>query len=484
MMNNIKYIDRLVLFEALRKDEIVSRLSDLNSTGCLDLCSVSCAELSDDASARPPEDAVREAYYAVQRRIFDNVGQGGITGNYLQDYLCQKIAVEDNVFARMSEKGAFEKLRPGMAMSEIEPLIDEEALFIISLAAREIKHLAPIYRFSFSDVTDTGDGRDIAAFAANPQAPATSAQAQTPATSAQAQAQAPAHSIPSPREHIHQAMMQDKILDAAILLSGYYRSYGAGMFGAASAFSAEKRGLVPIRQADPVTMDDIIGCESQKKALSDNIEILLAGYSANNMLLYGDSGTGKSSSAKALLNKYAARGLKLISVPKDRLGRLPYIFGKIADRGMKFIIFIDDLSFEENEHEFKAFKSIIEGRVAPRPKNAVFIVTTNRKNIVKETWADREGQDDVRPHDNMQEKRSLSDRFGITLLYPAPDKSEYLAIVRGIADGAGLEMDKEKLEAEALKWEIRHSGRSGRTARQLVDYMAGLEQLKHGKAGA
>ena len=147
---------------------------------------------------------------------------------------------------------------------------------------------------------------------------------------------------------------------------------------------------------------------------------------------------------------------------------------------MKFIIFIDDLSFEENEYEFKAFKSIIEGRMTQSPKNAIFIVTTNRKNIVKEVWHDREGGDDIRKRDNMEEKRSLSDRFGITLVYSAPDKEEYLAIVRSLAQKSGLAMPEGELAAEALLWEIRHGGRSGRTARQFVDYMAGLKKIGSG----
>jgi predicted AAA+ superfamily ATPase len=229
-------------------------------------------------------------------------------------------------------------------------------------------------------------------------------------------------------------------------------------------------------------MADLVGCESQKKALLENLEIMLAGFRANNMLLYGDSGTGKSSSVKALLNSCADKRLKLISVAKDRLHLLPGVFDQIKDRGMKFIIFIDDLSFEDNEYEFKAFKSIIEGRIAPRPENAIFIVTTNRKNIVKESWGDRQDLDDVRRRDNMEEKRSLSDRFGITVIYSSPDKKEYLAIVRSLAEKAGLNMPESELFSEAMKWEIRHGGRSGRAARQFVDHMTGVKAVTEKEA--
>ena len=206
------------------------------------------------------------------------------------------------------------------------------------------------------------------------------------------------------------------------------------------------------------------------------MKILLSDLRSNNILLYGDSGTGKSSTVKALLNHYSSSGLKLISVAKENLKLLPDVMEQIADRGLKFIIFIDDLSFDENENEYKVFKSIVEGRVAPRPQNTVFAVTTNRKNIVKDLWGDREG-DDVRRRDNMEEKRSLADRFGITLTYSAPTKQEYLAIVRGIAAKAGLSIPDDELTGEALKWELRHGGRSGRAAKQFVDYMVGMKAI-------
>jgi predicted AAA+ superfamily ATPase len=196
------------------------------------------------------------------------------------------------------------------------------------------------------------------------------------------------------------------------------------------------------------------------------------------MLLYGDSGTGKSSSIKALLNRYKDKGLKLISLSREKIDELPKIFETVRNKGQKFIIFVDDLSFEEGDNSYKSFKSIVEGSVSAKPANTLICVTSNRRNIVREVWKDREGVDDIHLRDNLQEKRSLADRFGLTLVYPSPDKQEYLGIVLALSKKAGIDMPDDELIKEALTWEIRHGGRSGRAARQFVDYKVGT-----GKSG-
>jgi len=430
-------LERIILFETIRDDEVAARLAEL---------------LHDTTTDSNLIKATREAFYSTQRVLLNNLGSGKISGNYLQDHICRLIAESENVFSRMSEDGVFKDLDSGISAADLKKTLTPEAETVILLAANEISLISEVYRFDFEIFHKVTDDYDIAA---------------VPVSNA---------SKLSNRELIHKALTRDDSLAAAVTLSDFYHSYGSGVFQAASALTAEDSGLVPVPNIDDISVHDLIGYESQKRMLSDNLEILLSGLPANNMLLYGDSGTGKSSTVKALLNKYASNGLKMISVAKNKLDLLPGILEQIANRGMKFIIFIDDLSFEENEHEYKAFKSIIEGRVAPRPRNAVFIVTSNRKNIVKEVWRDREDQDDVRRRDNIQEKRSLADRFGITLVFSAPDKTEYLEIVRGIAKKSGLSMPDEELVNEALKWEIRHGGRSGRAARQFVDYMVGIKR--------
>jgi predicted AAA+ superfamily ATPase len=221
---------------------------------------------------------------------------------------------------------------------------------------------------------------------------------------------------------------------------------------------------------DPVRLSDLIGLDRQIGALKENIGFLLRGLPASNMLLYGDAGTGKSSSVKAVAREFADKGLKLVAIPKARIAELPAVLGAAAGRGLKFLLFIDDLSVEEDESAYQSFKSVIEGGVNARPDNVVLCVTSNRRAIVKEVWKDREGEYDVHVRDNLQEKRSLADRFGLTLSYLAPGKDEYLAIVEGLAKKAGLETDGDELRAAALTWEVRHGGRSGRTARQFIDY--------------
>jgi len=431
----MRHFDHLILFETIRNDEIAEKLAGL---------------IRDKKTDTALEKSAIETFIATQRILIRRIGRGQISGNYLQDHLCGLIAEDENIFARMAEDGMYKDLKRGMTVEELASSLTLEAKTVLLMAADEIKLFSELYRFDWSAYQVAADGYDIAAI---------------PVSHKENRA---------PRELIHNAMTQTDSLDAAIMLSDYFHSYGSGVFQVSPAFSAEENGLVPIPNIDAVTFDDLIGCEDQKRTLTDTIDTLISGLPANNMLLYGDSGTGKSSSVKALLNMFAPRGLKMISVAKNKLTLLPAILEMIAGRGMKFIIFIDDLSFEENEHEYKAFKSIIEGRVAPRPKNTIFVVTTNRKNIVKEVWSDRQGQDDVRRRDNMQEKKSLADRFGITLVFSTPDKNEYLEIVRNIASKSGLVMPEEELAAEALKWEILHGGRSGRVARQFVDYMIGI----------
>jgi predicted AAA+ superfamily ATPase len=190
------------------------------------------------------------------------------------------------------------------------------------------------------------------------------------------------------------------------------------------------------------------------------------------MLLYGDRGTGKSSSVKALLNMFASRKLRLVSVPKEEIAAIPAIMEALAARGLRFIIFIDDLSFEENETGYKSFKSALEGGIRPQPENVIVCVTSNRRNIIKEVWRDREGGEDIHINDSLQEKRSLADRFGLTVVFSSPDKYEYLDIVKGIAEREGLNADIAELESEAMKWEIRQNGRSGRGARQFINWFS------------
>lgn len=241
--------------------------------------------------------------------------------------------------------------------------------------------------------------------------------------------------------------------------------------------------FVGVGSPDPVRFSDLVSYELEREEVIRNTLHFLDGRPANNILLYGDRGTGKSSTVKALANEYHDRGLRIIEVPKSLLADFPLIIRRLAGRSLKFILFIDDLSFEDNDEDFTALKAMLEGGLETKPGNVLIYATSNRKHLVRERFSDRAGlasgnaDDEVRAADTMQEKLSLADRFGMTVVFSSPDRKTYLEIVEGIAKKRGLEVDREYLHREAMKWELQYNGRSPRTARQFVDW---LEANFHG----
>ena len=267
------------------------------------------------------------------------------------------------------------------------------------------------------------------------------------------------------------------------LVTGFYREHGVGMFGLNRAFRIENDGsgvkFLPINNADKIMLSDLIGYEHQKRELVANTEAFVRSRSANNVLLYGDSGTGKSSSVKAVLNEYAAEGLRMIEIYKHQFRDLSAVIAAVKRRNYRFIIFIDDLSFEEHEVEYKFLKAVIEGGVETRPDNVLLYATSNRRHLIRETWNDRsdmEHDGDIHRSDTMEEKLSLASRFGVAINYSSPNREQYHDIVRGLAARAGrLDLPEEELLLLANRWEIRHGGVSGRTAQQFINYLAGKE---------
>ena len=268
------------------------------------------------------------------------------------------------------------------------------------------------------------------------------------------------------------------------LMTDYYRDHGVGMFGLNRAFRIQPEGdgvaFEAINNIDAVTLDDLIGYEAQKKELRQNTEAFVQGRGCNNMLLYGDAGTGKSTSVKAILNEYYDQGLRMIEIYKHQFGLLSKVIAKVKNRNYRFMIFIDDLSFEEHEVEYKFLKAVIEGGVETRPGNVMIVATSNRRHLIQETWKDRsdmEHNGDIHRSDTMEEKLSLAARFGCSICYSNPNRQQYHDIVRGIAARVpGLAMSDEELLAAANRWEIRHGGISGRTAQQFVNYLTGLQK--------
>ncbi|MBD3878152.1 MAG: ATP-binding protein [Quinella sp. 1Q5] len=266
-------------------------------------------------------------------------------------------------------------------------------------------------------------------------------------------------------------MTADEIADAFI---EHWRRFGYGDIATYRAFRWDKN-IIGIRHFETIRLDDLIGYAHQKELLTGNTTAFVDGKPANNVLLVGARGTGKSSGVKALVNEYYSQGLRLVQITKPQLKFLPEIMETLRRfMSKRFIVFLDDLSFEESEGEYKYLKSAIEGGVESRPENVLIYATSNRRHLIRETWRDRdEAHEELYRDDSLNETISLSDRFGLIIHYYAPTQAEYLEIIRSMLRRRGIELDAETLRLEGLRWEMSHSGRNGRTAQQFVNYYLG-----------
>ncbi len=263
----------------------------------------------------------------------------------------------------------------------------------------------------------------------------------------------------------------------------FYKEFGVGKLGLHKAFRIDgtvtPARIVPITNIAHVHLDDLVGYEIAKKKLIDNTEAFVQGRPANNCLLFGDAGTGKSSSIKGILNQYYDQGLRIIEAYKHQFKDLNDIIAQVKNRNYKFIIYIDDLSFEEFEIEYKYLKAVIEGGLEKKPDNILIYATSNRRHLVREKFSDKEERrDDLHSSDTVQEKLSLVARFGVSIFFCAPDKKQFQNIVKTLAERHQVEMPEEELLLEANKWELQHGGLSGRTAQQFIDYLCGKNENK------
>ncbi len=264
-------------------------------------------------------------------------------------------------------------------------------------------------------------------------------------------------------------------------VTNFYKEYGVGTFGLNKAFRIQRNKseltIFPITNMQEVLLSDLVGYELQKKKLIDNTRAFIEGKKANNVLLFGDSGTGKSTSVKAILNEYYKDGLRMIELFKHQFEDLSTVIATIKNRNYKFIIYMDDLSFEEFEIEYKYLKAVIEGGLETKPDNVLIYATSNRRHLIRETWSDRsdmEVTEELHRSDTMQEKLSLVARFGITINYSAPAQKEFMNIVKVLAERQGsIHLSQEELFAMANRWELSHGGMSGRTAQQFITYLSG-----------
>lgn len=401
-----------------------------------------------DALARADQDAATEAYSRLYRLLAEEaeLGDTMIVGDAWQSHLVRRLLADVNPFSRKAELAGAAAVSPALLEAAQHDLRCLHVLFRFDAAAAAA---------ALAAVTGAPGWPEWRGFA-----PLGSAAGRPPALAARLAA-APDWSA------------------LAGALAEHYAAAGAGIFAQYRAFRWVRGGpddgrLVGVSPFDPVRLDQLIGYETERRLIIKNTEHFLAGLPANNVLLYGDRGTGKSSTVKALLNEYGDLGLRLIEVPKQALADYPRIVALLRGRRERFILFVDDLSFSEQETYYKDLKAILEGSLEARPENVLVYATSNRRHLVTERFSDRETDPnaEVRLMDTVQEKLSLSDRFGLTVVFQAPDQERYLEIVEGLARQLRLEITSDELRRRALQWAAWHNGRSGRTARQFIDFLA------------
>ncbi|MEE3393332.1 MAG: ATP-binding protein [Lachnospiraceae bacterium] len=459
-----KLVSKLLVYKDLGSDCILYKMADIIKKA--------------DKGDYDADDIIDQIYTQINR-LLDVATQYGFTKNLWKCYLAYKLAMCESPFALVCEKNG-----------PIEGSVNE-------FAKNDLIIFKALFNYDFSSLESTL-GINCFTVISDYRAVGKS-------------------------DHIYNKSVSEKVRlladqfdkasgidDLYEVVTTFYRDYGVGKLGLNKAFrikdqyvpevgstssayayneSINRSGdepqsgrdsqgsvLVPVTSVGTMSLDDLIGYDIQKQKLIENTESFIQGKPCNNVLLYGDAGTGKSTSVKAILNKYYADGLRMIEVYKHQFKYLNSIINEIKNRNYKFIIFMDDLSFEEFEIEYKYLKAVIEGGLEVKPDNVLIYATSNRRHLIRETWSDRSdmSQDEVHRSDTMQEKLSLVARFGVTIGYFKPGVQEFYDIVERLAERhPEITMPKEEIDAEANKWEISHGGLSGRTAQQFVNYLAG-----------
>ncbi len=434
---------QLVIYRGILSDPIVSTLVEL-----LDLLS------RDGKHTRKTALRVAEAYAVFFSRLAAKASSSGSpgTGDVLQRHLLDLILSDENVFS--------EKVQSSDLLSVGKSLLRQVGLDLCRL--QTLYHLDAAQLLSalrrFDDETEWSNWDQLV----------------------DVSAVVPSSAGEEVRQLFHEAPDWQALLPT---LAGHYSEAGAGLFSRYRAFhwkhSLRESMIQPIEQPDGIRLEELIGHEDQKQWLVRNTSHFLAGLPANNIFVYGDRGTGKSSSIKALLNHFTDGLLRMIEVSRDDLGDLTEVMKLLRGRRERFIIFVDDLSFEEGETQYKTLKAVLEGSLESRPGNVLIYATSNRRHLIKEYFSDRnESGGEVRQQDTLQEKVSLADRFGIQLVFVAPDQNEYLSIIRAIACRRKLNIADDELKRRALQWVQLHNARSGRTARQFVDHLTAELQMQ------
>lgn len=397
--------------------------------------------------------------------------QGEMVGNGWQNHLLDRILDSTSLIARKAHRvpPKPDSKPTGQLVIETEyPL----GMGLISACGHDLPRLQALYQLNATDLA-----LKVRQLTDNPDLPAWSA--------FKGLGPAPEKEREDRRYTLKKALVDAK--DWAFMLDelfSFYRDNDPSEFNRFQAFrwrrDAEGSRFEPVRFLDDQRFENLVGYEKERNIIIANTEQFVAGLPANHVLIYGARGTGKSSTVKALLPRFAEKGLRLVEVMKHELADFPLIVELLRERPEKFILFVDDLSFEADESSYKDLKALLEGRLEARPRNLLIYATSNRRHLIKEKFSDNAqlGDEEVNAWDTVEEKISLSDRFGLNVTFMTPNQQQYLAIVSGLAEQAGLDLDPEDLKRRALRWELSHSGRSGRTARQFIDQLSGELGLK------
>lgn len=433
-------ISKLVIYRKLEKDSILFSLAEtIEKVNAL-------SEAEQNSSVK---DELAASIYTQINRLLELATEYGFDQNLWHNYLAYILAVNENPFSITCEKA-------GMQEGTVN-----------QFASGDFKIFKALFDYDFSQV-ESKLGINCFHIILDYQAVVKNGKRYNKNVS---------DKVRFLSTQIEQAADETEILT---IVTEFYRAYGVGKFGLNKAFRIKQEeqsvNIYPITNTDDIRLSDLVGYEMQKKKLIDNTEAFVEGRKANNVLLFGDSGTGKSTSVKAILNEYYNRGLRMIEIYKHQFEDLSSVIAQVKNRNYKFIIYMDDLSFEEFEIEYKYLKAVIEGGLETKPDNILIYATSNRRHLIRETWGDRSdrSKDELHHSDTMQEKLSLVARFGITINYSSPNQKEFFEIVTVLAKHTeGINLSEEELCAQANIWEMSHGGRSGRTAQQFINYLAG-----------
>lgn len=431
----------LIIYNKISEDDLVSRMIYIMEGSPYDFRSSSHSQ-----EEGADTDTVRNTAFECVSRLIEFGASHGISGNLWHHYLTMLLVNDENSYSRSCE------------------IVGEISGSIVDAVVHDMEIIKELFDYDFSAMKDK---LDLSSWNLVENYRASGEESKVYNSRIRSR-------ICELTARFEEANDATAMKDSLTL---FYKEYGVGRFGLHKAFRVDKDSegnviIVPILNIAHVKLDDLVGYEHAKKLLTDNTEAFVSGKKANNCLLYGDAGTGKSSSIKAIANEYFDRGLRVIEIYKHQFEDLNSVIAQVKNRNYKFIIYMDDLSFEDFEIEYKYLKAVIEGDLEKKPKNVLIYATSNRRHLINERFSERD--DSVHMEDTMQEKFSLSARFGCSIYFGKPDKKEYQNIVKVLAERNGITMDEDKLLTEAGKWELYHGGMTGRSAQQFIDYMSSI----------